>query len=475
MDAANLHPTVKTLLQAINNKDSSAFASAFAANAVLVDESFSYTSSKAIRDFAADSLVRPNAQVLQILESVPLDADGLTHLKVLMDGDYAEEYGITEPFPLWLHISLQTAPSAANEQKISRLRIDIYAPGTPMMRAVWAAAGKTREDDPLAALRCDVLPVPDPPDETWVRIKMLASSLNHHDVFTLRGIVVAGGTYPLTLGNEGVGVLDDGTEVLVYPVMSPATSSPSGPTPAADEYDITLDPERHVFGERTQGLMSEYAVIPRANLVPKPAGMPTRTAAVMGVAWLTAYRMLFARSGLRRGQTMLVQGAAGGVATALVQLGAAAGMRVWATGRTEAKRALAGRLGASRVFAPGEEVPAGEAAAVFNLSGGATFEEALRVVRNGGTVVCCAIHGGAEVKMRVMDLFMRGITVTGSYMGTREEFESLLEFVARHGIEPVVDSVVGLDGVGKAVERMVAGDVKGKIVVSIAEDAVNKE
>ena len=109
--------------------------------------------------------------------------------------------------------------------------------------------------------------------------------------------------------------------------------------------------------ERHQGSFAETVVVPRRNAIPRPTGLTAVQGAVMGTAWLTAYRMLFTKSGLQPGQTMLVQGASGGVSTALVQLGRAAGMRVWVTGRSEEKRALAERLGAHATFATGERLP----------------------------------------------------------------------------------------------------------------------
>ena len=236
-----------------------------------------------------------------------------------------------------------------------------------------------------------------------------------------------------------------------------------------------------------RGLMAEYAVVPAANLVPKPLGMPVNTAAVLGCAWLVAYRMLFTLSGLpgtfggrvvrkrdreeqgqgQGGRRMLVQGSSGGVATALVQMGAAAGMQVWATGRTEEKRALALRLGAERAFAPDEEIPL-RAHAVFNLCGAATWAQAVDSVEDGGAIVLCGDHGGGRAEMDLAGLISRGVAVRGAGMATMEEFRELVGFVAEHRIRPLIDSVVPLDtGVRQGLERFMAGKVRGKLVVSL--------
>src|SRR5690606_28614053 len=197
-----------------------------------------------------------------------------------------------------------------------------------VMFAVYAT--EPHPDDPLAGLAVGERPEPEAP-EGWVTVDVKAASLNMHDVWTLRGVGIGKDQFPMILGCDGAGTLPDGTEVVLHSVIG-------DPAWRGDE---TLDPKRTLLTEKYQGTFAERVVVPAANVLPKPAGMSWAEAAVMGTAWLTAYRMLFVKSGLRPGQSMLVQGASGGVATALIQLGRAAGMRVYATGRTEAKRALA--------------------------------------------------------------------------------------------------------------------------------------
>jgi NADPH:quinone reductase-like Zn-dependent oxidoreductase len=114
--------------------------------------------------------------------------------------------------------------------------------------------------------------------------------------------------------------------------------------------DETLDPGWHIPSEFIHGTFADYAVVPKRNAVPLPAGLSPLSASVLGTAWLTAYRALFTRSGLRAGDTVLIQGATGGMATALIQLGRAAGFEVWATSRTEGGRTRATALGAHRTF-----------------------------------------------------------------------------------------------------------------------------
>src|SRR2546422_1958290 len=196
-------------------------------------------------------------------------------------------------------------------------------------------------DDPLAALKIGEQPEPDVP-EGWVRVKTSHASLNRHDLFTLRGLSghPEGIIYPIILGNDAAGTLDDGTPVVIYPMMVSADW----------RGDETLDPAWHIPSEFIHGTFADFAVVPRRNAIPLRNNLSPLHASVLGTAWLTAYRALFTKSGLRAGETVLVQGATGGMATALIQLGQAAGFEVWATSRTDEGRAQAEALGTTGAF-----------------------------------------------------------------------------------------------------------------------------
>jgi NADPH:quinone reductase-like Zn-dependent oxidoreductase len=439
---SNLPKCVYQTLQAIYELDSDKLLDCFPSEGVLIDEGKHYDNPFTIREWF-DKGLKARSATIKVLDS---GSSGATHwVRIRMDGDYAE-FGITEPFELYFHFSIQ------DDSALQLLRINQIAPDEPTMRAVWAASGNP--DDPLSALRTDLWKVPEPP-VGWVRVKLAAVGLNYHDIFTLRGLGMFGLKYPLILGNEGAGTLDDGTEVIIFPVMGNEQF----------KGDITLDPDRHVLGELTQGSLAEYVIVPRRNIIPKPKGVSFESASVLGIAWLTAYRMLFTRSGLKKGQTMLVQGSTGGVATALIQLGRAAGMAVWSTGRTEAKRALALKLGAHRAFSPGEVLPE-KVAAVFDLSGQQTFKHSMESLGTGGTLVCCGLHsGGLQVELDIMKLFTQGINVHGTYAGNREEFESLVRFIDEEGIVPYVGAVVPLEKAEQGLRMIMGGRVEGKVVV----------
>jgi len=204
--------------------------------------------------------------------------------------------------------------------------------------------------------------------------------------------------------------------------------------------------------------------VPTRNLVPKPAGLSLEQAACLSTAWLTAYRMLFVNSGLTPGATVVVQGAGGGVSTALTQLGSAAGFRVWTTSRDEAKRAKALEIGVDQAFASGARLPE-RVDAVMETVGAATWSHSINSLRPGGSIVICgATSGDAPAKAELTKIFLKQLRVVGSTMGNRSELERLANFIVNKEIAPVNDSTFALSDARQGFEKMAAGEVFGKIV-----------
>ncbi|MEN3303505.1 zinc-binding dehydrogenase [Pseudonocardia sp.] len=320
------------------------------------------------------------------------------------------------------------------------------------MFAVYAA--EPNADAPLDSLTVGERPDPEVP-EGWVKVKVSAASLNMHDIWTLRGVGIKPEQFPMILGCDGAGTLEDGTEVVLHSIIG-------DPDWTGDE---TLDPKRTLLTEKYQGAMADTIVVPARNAVPKPDGLTAVQASVMGTAWLTAYRMLFTKSGLKPGQTMLVQGASGGVSTALVQLGKAAGMQVWVTGRSEEKRALAEKLGAHRTFESGARLP-GKVDAVFESVGDATWKHSMRALRPGGAIIVCGSTSGPNPGADLQRLFFLQLRVEGSTMGTRQELADLLSFVATAGITPEIGLEVPMEQAEEAFRAMLDGETAGKIVLT---------
>jgi NADPH:quinone reductase-like Zn-dependent oxidoreductase len=320
------------------------------------------------------------------------------------------------------------------------------------MFAVYAA--EPNADAPLDSLIVGERPEPEVPDG-WVAVTVSAASLNMHDLWTLRGVGIKPEQFPMILGCDGAGTLEDGTEVVLHSVIGDASL----------HGDETLDPKRTLLTEKHQGTFADTVVVPKRNAVPKPAGLSAVQASVMGTAWLTAYRMLFVKSGLRPGQTMLVQGASGGVSTALVQLGSAAGMRVWVTGRTEEKRAVAEKLGAHATFPSGERLPE-RVDAVFETVGDATWSHSMRSLKPGGAIVVCGSTSGPNPGADLQRLFFLQLRVIGSTMGTRDELYDLLSFVAEAGIKPEIGLELPMDQADEGFRAMNEGETSGKIVLT---------
>ncbi len=319
-----------------------------------------------------------------------------------------------------------------------------------------AYAARTDAQDPLAALEVGEIEEPATPPG-WERVRMRAMSLNHHDVWSLRGVGLPAERLPMVLGCDGVGETADGRTVVLH------TVSPS-PGWSGDE---TLDPKRTLLSELHPGTLAEWVNVPAANLVALPEGVPVEHAACLSTSWLTAYRMLFVQAGVRPGDTVLVQGAGGGVSTAAVQLGTAAGLRMWVTSRDEAKGARAVELGADAAYAAGERLPA-RVDAVLETVGAATWSHSIKSLRPGGTVVIAgATSGDAPTHAELTRIFFQQMRIQGSTMGTCSELQALLAFVAQRRIEPAIDSVRPLAQARDAFARMVDGDVFGKLVLTV--------
>jgi NADPH:quinone reductase-like Zn-dependent oxidoreductase len=310
-------------------------------------------------------------------------------------------------------------------------------------------------DDPLAGLTVGDVADPTVPSG-WVRVNVRAAALNHHDLWSLRGVGLRADQLPMTLGCDAAGTLDDGSEVVVHAVV--ASEGWIG--------DDTLDPKRTLLSEQHQGTLAEQVVVPARNVLPKPAELSWEQAACLPTAWLTAYRMLFTQAGLRPGQTVLVQGAGGGVATAAIALARAAGYRVWATSRDEGKRAQAVELGAHEAFETGARLPE-RVDAVLETVGKATWSHSMKALRPGGTLVVSGATTGADPSADLNRLFFLQLRVIGSTMGSRDELRDLLGFVAATGVRPVISDVRPLSDAAASFAKLAEGDVFGKLVLTV--------
>jgi NADPH:quinone reductase-like Zn-dependent oxidoreductase len=316
-----------------------------------------------------------------------------------------------------------------------------------------AYAESSDRADPLSQLRLGERPDPEAPPG-WIVVDVKAAALNHHDVWSLRGVGLPADRLPMILGCDAAGIDPDGNEVVVHAVIS-------DPDWRGDE---TLDPRRSLLSEEHQGTFAQQVAVPRRNMVPKPASLSFEEAACLPTSWLTAYRMLFTQAQLRPGDSVLVQGAGGGVSTALISLGRVTGLRVFATSRSEHKRAQALDLGAHDALEPGARLPQ-RVDAVMETVGAATWSSSVKSLRPGGTLVVSGTTSGPQPEnAELTRIFFQQLRVQGSTMGTRDELRELISLLELSGARPLVDRVLPLDRAQEGFAAMIDGAVFGKVV-----------
>jgi NADPH:quinone reductase-like Zn-dependent oxidoreductase len=308
-------------------------------------------------------------------------------------------------------------------------------------------------DDPLAGLVVGEHPEPVAPDD-WSIVQVRAASLNHHDLWSLRGVGPKQAPLPRVLGTDGAGIDESGREVLIHALVT---------NPAWHGHEI-LDPGLKMVSDFYDGTLAERIAVPIRNLVAKPAALSFEHAACLPTAWLTAYRMLFVLAGATEGTTVLVQGAGGGVATAATMLGRAAGVRVWVTSRTEEKRARAIELGADQAFEPGARLPE-RVDAVLETVGAATWAHSTKAVRPGGTIVVGGMTSGTNPPLDIERLYLANLRILGTTMGTRQDLEQLVQFCVEHDIRPPIHATWPLADARRGFQAMLAGELFGKVVL----------
>jgi NADPH:quinone reductase-like Zn-dependent oxidoreductase len=310
---------------------------------------------------------------------------------------------------------------------------------------------------------------------------MRMAALNHHDLWTLRGVSSGPVRPPQVLGCDGAGVVESyvddedtavpvGTRVVLYPVVA------CGLCAACRSDDPSGCRASQLLSEPPlPGTLAEAVAVPGGNLVPLPESVGFVEAACLPTAYLTAYHMLFGAARLQPGQTVLVHGVSGGVPSAVILLAQLAGVTVYATSRDEAKRQLALDLGVEAAY-PVERGSAREIVratgglgvdAVMETVGEPTWDLSLRAVRPGGTVVVSGATGGWNPPAQLNRIFFRRISVVGSTMGTRVELRRLVDLCATGALRPLVGATVPLADVAGAFADMARGELRGKITVRI--------
>lgn len=311
--------------------------------------------------------------------------------------------------------------------------------------------------DPVSALRVEEVPDDRPadPDDTWTTVDVKAASLNRHDLWSLAGVGLGPEKLPMILGCDAAGTDENGHDVVVHAVIN----QPDWSGPELEDPGITI------FSEHHQGTFAERVRVPRANLVAKPVELSFVEAACLPTAWVTAYRMLFGRSGLNPGDTVLVQGSGGGLATALIMLAKAGGFRTWTTGTSKETRSLAEELGADATFASGARLPT-RVDAVMDSVGAATWDHSLKSLRRHGTMVVSGGTSGYRAQTEVARVFAHQLNIHGSSMGTRADLEALLKLMVRTRIRPPIGGTYRLADAREAFTKLATSSPAGKLVLT---------
>lgn len=301
--------------------------------------------------------------------------------------------------------------------------------------------------------------VPNPePGHGEVAVQIKAAALNRRDVFITQGLY-PGITFPIILGSDGAGLYNN-REVII---------NPNNDWGANDAFQSK---KYHILGLPKNGTFAEQLIVNEDRLVNKPKHLSWEQAAALPLAGMTAYRALFTKGKLESGHDVLVTGIGGGVAQFVLQFATAAGANVYVTSGSDDKieraRALGAKGGANYKKEDWDK-QLGEQAGAFDIivdsAGGSGFTPLLKLCKPGARIV---VYGGTLGKIPEISpqiIFWKQISILGTTMSTDEEFKDMVEFVNKHQIVPIVDSVYDIKDGAEAFERMANSDQFGKIII----------
>lgn len=324
-------------------------------------------------------------------------------------------------------------------------------------------------------------PMPDA-GQGAVLVRMKAASLNRVDLYMRDSGAGITHELPQIMGIDGAGIVESvddpacgispGQPVLLYPATT------CGRCEWCMSGDTMLCAQVRYLGEHRDGTMADFVRVPAQNVFPLPSGLDFAQGASLGVAYLTAWRMLFTRAAIRAGETVLIFGIGGGVSLAALQLALLAGGRVFVTSRDDRKLARAVAMGAERGLRTDDDL----ATHILDLTGGrgvdvvvenvgqAVWPSAMRAVARGGRIVTCGATTGDRPSADLRRLFVRQITVMGSTLGTHAEFARLLSCCGPGGIMPLIGRRFPLEDIHAALAALETGGQFGKLVIDIDQD-----
>lgn len=317
-----------------------------------------------------------------------------------------------------------------------------------------------------------------------VLLSVRAAALNRLDLWVLEGWPGLKLKLPHILGADGAGVIAAvGERVTEFQVGDRVAVNPTICNDPADAYarrgfDNMCD-DFALFGEHIDGFFAEFAVVPERNLLPLPGHVPFAAAAAASLVFVTAWHSLITRGGLRPGESVAIVGAGGGVNTASIQIARLAGASpIYVIGSSNDKLALARELGADITIDRNEVEWSRE---VYRLTGrrgvdvvvdnvgAATFAQSLRALRRGGRLLTVGNSSGPRFELDNRYLFGKHLTIMGSTMGTSADYAAVMGLIFAGRLRPVIDTVYPLAEGAAALQQLREGEVRGKLVLTIAE------
>jgi alcohol dehydrogenase len=326
------------------------------------------------------------------------------------------------------------------------------------------------------------LPPPPPPAHGEVTLRIRAVALNHIDVWGWRGMAFARRKMPLVIGAEASGEVDaigpsvaglvPGQLVSIYGARTCGLCRP-----CREKRDNLCENVSGVHGFHLDGFAQEKINVPARLLVPAPPGVDAMGAAVAPVTFGTVEHMLFDNARLEAGETILVHAGGSGIGTAAIQLAKLIGCTVITTVGSADKTEKAKALGADHVINYREDRFEGVVRkltkkkgvdVVFEHVGADTFAGSMLSLRRGGRLVTCGSTSGVSTEINLMQLFQQQLRLIGSFGCRMENMANAMQKMATGKVRPVIDTEVGFDDIGRALERLERRDVFGKIVLKVA-------
>lgn len=294
-------------------------------------------------------------------------------------------------------------------------------------------------------------------DEGKVTLEVKASALNHRDLWIIKG-QYGRIQYPVILGSDGV-VEYEGGLYLINPGLN------------WGENEAFQGPEFDILGMPSQGCFASHVQVEKRFLYKMPAHLTLEEGAALPLAGLTAYRALFSRAKLSKGEKVFISGIGGGVALFAMQFALANGNEVYVSSSSDDKISRAIALGAKAGFNYKDDdmhkqvmKSVGPMDVIIDSAGGAGFSKLVNITAKGARI---SIYGGTmgKASFSPQRLFWNQVSILGSTMGSESDFASMVEFVSEHKIRPVIDEVFPISQIEEAFQKMKDGKQFGKLVL----------